>query len=293
MKKMKTWITGIMVCGLCLSGCGAADEKKLSEDTSATQQTSAVSTETPGADSQEKEKMLFQTYMEKYPERLTDAQDWKTADGKYHNPIKEDDLTMDQMNNSWEERYAACQIPEEIIDEADTDTLLELVLDSPMLNDMYSYCDTFYIATKKYIKCNNGMYELHQREGFYQTVAEYYDNLDVPLKKQNSVDKILPEKPSSKDMNALLKDHEQMEKISEDMKVANKIHFCITVLAGMTEGVPDDELERAGKIISKKYSRIKKTEYQKYLILTEERLQKDETAWVDQTVMKTIVQSGK
>ena len=84
-----------------------------------------------GCESKGDSKLPFQLYMEKYKEQMPEVSKWKSADGSYHYPI-----TQDEWNklDSWEEKYAMCQIPEKILGELDTPALLNLVLECPMLS---------------------------------------------------------------------------------------------------------------------------------------------------------------
>lgn len=225
--------------------------------------------------------------MKKYKEWVSKASDWKSSDGSYHYPVTDHDKEWDEMD-TWEEKYTACQMPEEIMEELDTVKLLELVLEFPMLDeimfsDSYSEWITGFYAT--YF---NGMNELINRPDFYETVLAYYEKLKIPLHKKSHLERFLPKNPTTEDYLAI--PESESEKSSKDLRFANTVNFCMTVVGGLTDGVDKDALKRAKKVFAKKLSEVEASEHRD-TILTREDVQSAD--WMDQKVVGGLKDSDQ
>lgn len=239
----------------------------------------------------ETEELSYDTFMQQYSDRVSKVEDWKMVDGKYHYPITREDDEWYNMT-AVEEKYAACQVPKEIIDKLNTDDLLELVLECPML-DTIVYYDSYFDGIKKYAHFFNAMDELQNRKDFYEAVVEYYDNLFIPTKQKNELDKILPDNPTTNDYISVMRDAEQMKKVLEDVKLEYSIIFCQTVIISMTENVEKNIRNSAGKILMKKFNEIEASEH-KDAVMTKYEVQN--VNWADNDVvgnMKTYLNTSK
>ena len=290
MKKIKIWIAVILVCNMIVSGCGTEKAEK-DQSARATQMPTTTPTELTGEETDFVDvKLPFQTYMEKYPERLTDAEEWGTAEEGYHWPINLNE-ELDKLGNSldtWEERSAMCQIPQEIIESVNTADLLSLALEYPYMN-IIIFSNSFFEAINFYAGEFNGWHELLNRPDCYKIVLKYYKKLDIPKHTKSHLNEILPEDATTEDYENLPEEEHKWS--SEDLHLKMTIDFCITILCGMTENVDKEMLKRAGTIISKKFSELELTEYNDSAVLHREDLQ--DASWADQTVVKAMEKSGK
>ena len=232
--------------------------------------------------SEEKEKLPFKTYMEQYPERLTDAEHWESADGGYHCPVSMEELKEIGSGDldTWGERSALCQIPAEILESVNTADLLSLVFEYPYLTEI-RYSDSFVDGIKFYAGEFNGLYELLNRSDFYETVVSYYDNLDIPLYQRNHLDDILPEDPTEEDYNEI--SDEEHKKAAYDNRMQMIINVCIAMLSGMTENIQEDVLQNAKSVLDKKYLEIENSEYNDGGVINKDSLQS--ASWTDKEVV--------
>ena len=83
----------------------------------------------------------FQKYEEDYSELVTEVSDWKCVDGRYRYPISSVDEEWYKLEGR-EAEFAACQVPDGILDQLDTSQLLQLVLDCPMLSTFKYYAQS-------------------------------------------------------------------------------------------------------------------------------------------------------
>ncbi len=280
-KRIGKCMIGIAACAMLFSGCGVRqpDGKESKQEQSVEETELPAKTPVASPLGDEEEELPFQTFMKKYKNQISKASDWKAADGSYQYPVTDQDKRWDAMG-SWEEQYAACQIPKEILNELDTEQLLELVLDFPRLNEI-RYSDSYsYWITDFFAPHFNGMHELSNRTDFYETVLAYYEQLKIPLHCKINLNKILPKNPTDEDYRSI--SESDRKKVDEDLGFANKVNFCMTVVGGLTDGVKKDVMERAAKVFERKLSEVEKSEYREN-ILTRDMVQK--AAWMDHRVV--------
>lgn len=238
---LKILMIVLSVCIFVLSGCGSKGDRKLSKENQPTE-TIQIS-----------------------------------ADGRYHYL-----MTQDEWNKleSWEEKYAVCQIPKKILEELDTPALLNLVLECPMLSNI-TYHESYYDGVVQLAKDLNGMYELQNRSDFYETVLSFFEKLKIPLQDKSGLSKVLPDNPKIKDYYSVLENDKLMGKVREDIQLENTINFCLTILGGMTENVEQDILERSGHMLSRKFKEIEASDYSDGVMTREEV---KSASWIDRRV---------
>ncbi|MCI8339312.1 MAG: hypothetical protein HFH62_11675 [Lachnospiraceae bacterium] len=239
---------------------------------------SAYTIKSSAASGIEKEELPYETCMKKYKEWVSKASDWKSSDGSYHYPVTDHDKEWDEMD-TWEEKYTACQIPEEIMKKLDTDKLLKLVLEFPMLDEIMFTDSYFEWITKFCAPHFNGMHELINRPDFYETVLAYYEKLKIPLHRKVHLEKFLPKNPTTEDYLSI--PESESEKSRKDLHFANTVNFCMTVVGGMTDGVDKNMLKKAKKVFATKLLEIEVSEHRNN-ILTREDVQNAD--WMDQAV---------
>ena len=85
---------------------------------------------------------------------------------------------------SFEEMMAATQIPEAILKELPTDTLVALCMNHPLANN-YIYYENHIEGAKIIIDRFNGFQELKKREDAPQKILSYYENYDLTFDRNN------------------------------------------------------------------------------------------------------------
>lgn len=104
---------------------------------------------------------------------MTDADDWiDEKTGEISFPIDADSEEWKNFDTH-DEMVEACTIPDEILAEISTADLVDLVLDYPLLIDMFSF-DTYEMGMEVISKNFNGMCELLSREGAAQLLLDAY-----------------------------------------------------------------------------------------------------------------------
>ncbi|MCM1235509.1 MAG: hypothetical protein NC489_35870 [Ruminococcus flavefaciens] len=169
----------------------------------------------------------YEEWMKEYPNCIHGADEWKKVDGKYQYPVTPYDKEWGTYFSE-AERHTACQIPQEILMKLTTEELLELVLDSPIILDMYVH-DSIVEAVKGLAQDFNGVHELLSREDCLAVVSHYYTNYDIPEKQQLDYDKLLGDSDTPNydiivDNDALLK------KAGEDAKVMHTLNLCEAII---------------------------------------------------------------
>lgn len=113
-----------------------------------------------------------------YPEITTDEQEWKVNDeNEYEFPVNAGDNEWLELETHGE-MMEACSVPEEVLEDASTDQLLEMVLDYPLLCDIYAY-DTVEEGVAVVASRFNGFEELMSRDDFEEVVLDRYIETDV------------------------------------------------------------------------------------------------------------------
>lgn len=207
------------------------------------------------------EKPMYEIYMEKYSDCTHGIEEWKKVDGKYRYPVTPD-------NDVWstyvkvEQKYAACMIPQEILDTISTKDLLELVLDCPLLINLYAY-DTYAQAVDEIANQFNGMAELIAREDCGEVVLDYYSAYEIPERQQVDYEKILSKDSEEKDYSVILDSPAMVKMMEEDTKVTKIIDLCETILAKkkIQQDMSIVEQEETITAVAQKETEKQKSEY--------------------------------
>lgn len=165
--------------------------------------------------------------MRENPNCVHPAKEWKKVNGRYQYPVTPYDKEWGNYMLS-SERYAACQIPQKILNELSTEELLELVLDCPLMISM-SLHDTIVEGVKILAQEFNGMHELLSREDSLAVVSRYYADYKIPEKQRLDYDALLgdPEKPN---YDAIVDHKDRMRKADQDAKVMDVLNLCEAVM---------------------------------------------------------------
>lgn len=107
-----------------------------------------------------------------FADEVTSFQSWTKAlaDGTY--PLSVEDAEWKSFETH-QEMLDACQIPDKLLTQLDTEELLELVLEYPLLIDFYAY-DNLEEGLDKIASCYNGLSELLDREDCANIIADRY-----------------------------------------------------------------------------------------------------------------------
>lgn len=195
---------------------------------------------------------VYDSYMKEYPNCIHGVEDWKKVNGKYQYPVTSYDAEWQNYPHV-QEKYVACHIPDEIIQELSTEELLELVLDFPLLINIYAY-SSYDEGVKEVAKQFNGMAELLKRTDCLSVVSSYYQAYKIPKQQQLDYDALLPENPSGEDYAVIVNNEENMKKADEDTKVNEIINFCEAVMeiASEENRLSTEEQNKITNIILKK-----------------------------------------
>lgn len=169
----------------------------------------------------------YEEWMKEYPDCIHSADEWKKVDGKYQYPVTPYDKEWGTYFSE-AERHTACQIPQELLMELTTEELLELVLDSPVITDMYVH-DSIVEAVKGLAQEFNGMHELLSREDCLTVVSHYYSDYDIPEKQQLDYDELLGDSDTP-NYDIIVDNDTLMKKADEDAKVMDTLNLCEAII---------------------------------------------------------------
>jgi len=166
-----------------------------------------------------------------YPEAVTDEQDWKVnKKDKYEFPINCEKRQWSQYKTH-NEMLEACTVPDEILENATTEQLLDMVLDYPLLCDIYAF-DTVEQGVAVVASQFNGFAELIKREDLSDVVLERYIDADIQNGTKNlkenfnkvSAVVVMEDLLAQKDMisDLTLKEKEELANAIEEKTVEKK-----------------------------------------------------------------------
>lgn len=105
-------------------------------------------------------------------------QDFLNQDTAYQYKLTPEDAGWAELT-SHQEMLDICQLPEEILTEAETGELFDIVLDYPLLIDI-SFYDSFEEGLLEVARQFNGLNELLKREDLPKVLKEKYERESVP-----------------------------------------------------------------------------------------------------------------
>lgn len=115
-----------------------------------------------------------------YYKASTSKTDWKKYNGEYEYPIDASDEEWKKFDDHIE-MIKACNIPDKLLQNMDTEELLNLTLEYPLLGDMYSY-DTNDKGIMAVATQFNGFEELVKRSDLGEVLYKKYINMDFTKK---------------------------------------------------------------------------------------------------------------
>lgn len=119
-----------------------------------------------------------------YPETVTNEREWKiNKKNKYEFPINCEKKQWLQYKTH-DDMLKACTVPDEVLKDATTEQLLDMVLEYPLLCDIYAF-DTIEQGVAVVASRFNGFSELLKRADFSDVVLERYVNVDIQKDTKN------------------------------------------------------------------------------------------------------------
>lgn len=113
-----------------------------------------------------------------YPDAVTNEQEWEVnKENKYEFPIDCEDGQWSQYGTH-DEMLEACTVPDKVLEDATTEQLLDMVLDYPLLCDIYAF-DTVEQGVAVVASRFNGFAELIDRDDFSDVVLDRYVDVDI------------------------------------------------------------------------------------------------------------------
>lgn len=193
----------------------------------------------------------YEEWKKEYPNCIHEAKEWNKVNGRYQYPVTPYDKEWGTYVLK-AERYTACQIPQEILNTLTTGELLELVLDSPVIINLYIQ-DSIVEGVKILAKEFNGMNELLSREDCLAVVSQYYSEYDIPAKQQLDYDALLGDS-ANPDYDVIVDNKTLMKKADKDAKVMDTLNLCeaIMEIACRTKKLSTQEEQSLSKIILQK-----------------------------------------
>lgn len=150
----------------------------------------------------------------------------------------EEIYSIDANDEEWKElkteekRFEKTQIKSGIVNKMDTETLLEAVIDSPMIYTIENSIDRKE-GVEEFINHLDAGKELLERKDIKEEIIKEYMSLQVPKKLRNDYSKI-PKGQEGKELNRILRellsDQEFSDNLEKDMDIYYRIHFLEGVI---------------------------------------------------------------
>ena len=141
-----------------------------------------------------------------------DIEMWE-ENGNIEYPVTEDSDEWSSFETH-DEMVAACNVPEELLEEASTEELVSLMLDYPLLGDLGMYSDLnegFYFLSQN----SNVLAEIMKREDGAQALLKAYADLEF-IKDNSEINNILEEANDDSNVNLdVLNEEEYSDTIEE------------------------------------------------------------------------------
>lgn len=192
------------------------------------------------------------------------AQKWICINDKLTYPVTPDSDEWKTLS-SYEEMVSACTIPNDILQKTSTQELLKLVMDYPLLSNLYFY-DTYeqglYFLTEDF----NGLRELLNREDVSAILIEYYKNYKIPTISANSENtsdeiKSITDKELNKKIVDDLEKDKTAKQLESDFKTIANIELVETLLVNnvILDNCSQKQISEIANIASDKFIIKKKS----------------------------------
>lgn len=143
--------------------------------------------------------------------------------------------SVDASDETWKElktekiRFEKTQIKPELVNKMDTETLLEAVIDSPMIYTIENSVDRKE-GVEEFIDHLNAGKELLERKDSKDKIIKEYLSLQVPKKVWNDYSQIQEGKDLNRILRELLSNQEFSDNLEKDMDIYYRIHFLEGIL---------------------------------------------------------------
>lgn len=190
--------------------------------------------------------------------------DWYSNDGKIESPTLHD-KELWNVTGAYRERCRLAAIPQKIIDECNTEELLELVLQC-QLNYIVRMHGEFEEGMLIYYNSYNGLRELMDREDGGEVVLRYYEKYQIPEEKEFDYS-VVQDSMSIEEFNdkadEILQNNEYVQQISNDSKVKYIVNLCEWILAQkeINSEFSETLAQRTVAVVAEKNQEIKDTDF--------------------------------
>lgn len=186
------------------------------------------------------------------------AEEWVKNDGEFEYPINPGTDDWGEIDTH-EEMVEVCTIPDEIVKRMSTKELLKIVLDYPLLVDMYYY-NTYEQGLYNLVLQFNGLRELLKREDATSEIIKCYQEYKIPEATISS-EKILKELDNTEVeeydeiLTETLKNAKKGNILHSNFKYTSNIEFLETLLVNdiILDSCTGEQKQKIVDISCKKY----------------------------------------
>lgn len=196
---------------------------------------------------------------DKEQEASTLAESWISDSQEFDYPVKPESEEW-KVLDTHEKMVEVCTIPDEVIQQMSTYELLEVVMDYPLLSDLYFY-NTYEQGLYALVSEFNGLRELLKRSDGISEILEYYENYKIPQNPATS-EKVIEELENVNDyefdkkLTEVIANNEESTALQTDFRTIANLELVEILLVNNSIYVSCDEKQKikiAG-IINDKYN---------------------------------------
>ena len=196
---------------------------------------------------------------DKGQEASTLAEKWIADGQEFDYPVKPESEEW-KVLDTHEKMVEVCTIPDEVIQQMSTYELLEIVMDYPLLSDLYCY-NTYEQGLYALVSEFNGLRELLKRSDGISEILEYYENYKIP-KNPATPEKVIEELKDVNDyefdekLTEVIGNNEESTALQMDFRTIANVELAELLLVNNSIYVSCDEEQKSNivDIISDKYN---------------------------------------
>jgi len=196
---------------------------------------------------------------DKEQEASTLAEKWIADGQEFDYPVKPESEEW-KVLDTHEKMVEVCTIPDEVIQQMSTYELLEIVMDYPLLSDLYCY-NTYEQGLYALVSEFNGLRELLKRSNGISEILEYYENYKIPKAPATS-EKVIEELEDVNDyefdkkLTEVIGNNEKSTTLQMDFRTIANVELAEILLVNSSIYVSCDEEQKSKivDIISDKYN---------------------------------------
>lgn len=191
---------------------------------------------------------------------VTSAKEWIKDDRVIEYPITSDSVQWKKFTTH-KQMVEACTIPDEIIEKLSTQELIGMIMDYPLLCDLYYY-DTYEQGLYTLVSQFNGLRELLRRKDGISELIKYYKSYDIP--KEPLISKKVTDELNDtnnemydKKLAGILKNGAKADALQTDFKVIANVELLEVLLTNdiVLDSSSQKQKEEILDIALEKYSK--------------------------------------